>query len=110
MSSIFSDPDFVQKKLLATLPKELRDIPIRVDIARHIHRPHTRGPSSGQNFLYDAAHDRVRPLSANELFERLPVSQRICRIYAQSDEYAAQLATALDQLMGGGGPDDLTNM
>ena len=109
-SSIFSDGSFVEAKIRENLPAEASDLPLRVDIARHLHRPHTRGPSSGQNFLYDSAHDRVRPLSANELFERLPVSQRICRIYAQSDDYAGQLATALDDLIGGSGPDDLTNM
>jgi hypothetical protein len=81
-----------------------------VDIARHMHRPHTRGPSAGQNFLYESAHDRVRPLSAHELFERLPVSQRIVRIYAESLDHAHELATALDDLAGGSGADDVTNM
>jgi hypothetical protein len=51
----------------------------------------------------------VRPLSANELIDRLPVSHRICRIYAESAEHAAALAAALDELLGGG-DDDLTNM
>ncbi|MEQ8789116.1 MAG: HD domain-containing protein [Pirellulaceae bacterium] len=109
-SSIFSDPQFVEQKLRQHLPAAIGDIPLRVDIARHMHRPHTRGPSSGQNFLYDSAHDSVRPLSANELFERLPVSQRIVRIYAETDQYAHEVATALDELIGGSGGDDLTNM
>jgi len=109
-SSIFSDPQFVEQKVRQSLPAALADLPLRVDIARHMHRPHTRGPTAGQNFLYDSAHDRVRPLSANELFERLPVSQRIVRIYAESDQHAHELATALDELIGGGGDDDLTNM
>ena len=73
---------FVEQKIRDQLPDALRDLPLRVDIARHIERPHTRGPSGGQNFLYDSARDEVRPLNANELFSRLPTSQRICRIYA----------------------------
>jgi hypothetical protein len=109
LSSIFSDPQYVEQKVRQRLPAELADLPLRVDIARHLHRPHTRGPSGGQNFLYDSALDRVRPLSTNELFERLPVSQRIVRIYAETDDHAQQLATALDELIGGG-LDDLTNM
>ena len=83
---------------------------MRVDIARHLHRPHTHGPAGGQNFLYDAARDRVRSLSANQLFSRLPVSHRICRIYAESDEHTAELAAALDSLIGHSAEDDLTNM
>jgi HD superfamily phosphohydrolase len=107
--SVFTDSKFVEQKIRESLPAAIAQIPVRVDIARHIHRPHTRGPSTGQNFLYDSARDRVRPLTTNELFERLPVSHRICRIYAESDAHAAELAAALDTLFGGGG-DDLTNM
>ncbi|MFO7906629.1 MAG: HD domain-containing protein [Planctomycetota bacterium] len=108
-SSIFSDPDFVRRKLQQRLPEALRDLPLRVDVARHIQRPHTRGPSSGQNYMYDSARDKVRPLNANELFFRLPTSERICRVYAGGEEHAAELACALDALIGGT-TDDLTNM
>ncbi len=108
-SSIFSDPLFVEKKIREQLAPELREMPLRVDIARHIHRPHTAGPTGGQNYLYDSAHDRVRPLGANELYGRLPTSHRICRIYATTEDLTAELATALDALIGGS-VDDLTNM
>jgi hypothetical protein len=109
-TSIFSEADLVERKLRATLPARLADLPLRVDIARHLHRPHTQGPAGGQNFLYDSARDRVRPLTANELFHRLPVSHRICRIYAHTDAHADSLAAALDHLIGGNSEDDLTNM
>jgi len=109
-SSIFSDDKYVETKIRAALPQEHRELPIRVDIARHIHRPHTHGPASGQNYLYDSARDRIRPLTANELIHRIPVSYRICRVYGQSDTCSAELAAALDGLIGGGGQDDLTNM
>ncbi|MBC8873752.1 MAG: HD domain-containing protein [Planctomycetes bacterium] len=109
-SSIFSDPQFVEQKLRHNLPSELADVPMRIDIARAIFRPHTTGPTAGQNFLYDSACDSIRPLTANQLYERLPVSQRICRVYAESREHAAPLAAALDSLIGHGGEDDLTNM
>jgi len=109
-SSIFSDPGFVEQKIRENLPGELADVPMRIDIARAIFRPHTTGPTGGQNFLYDSARDSIRPLTANQLFDRLPVSQRICRVYAESREHAAPLAAALDSLIGHGGDDDLTNM
>ena len=83
---------------------------MRVDIARQVYRPHTRGPASGQNFLFDSSLNQVRPLQANELFGSLPVSYRICRIYALSDDSGVDLTSALDSLLGGHGGDDLTNM
>jgi hypothetical protein len=109
-SSIFSDEGFVERKVREQLPGDLAGLPIRVDIARAIFRPHTRGPAADQNFLYDAARDTVRPLTASQLFDRLPVSHRICRIYAQSLEHSTALAAALDSLIGDSAADDLTNM
>ena len=84
--------------------------PLRVDIARHIYRPHTQGPARHQNFLFDSAHERVRPLSDHQLFRHLPVSHRICRVYTRSLTHAADVARALDALLGDQGLDDLTNM
>jgi hypothetical protein len=109
-SSIFSDRTLVERQLRASLPSELHDLPLRIDIARHIHRPHTRGPAGGQNFLYDSARDEVRPLTANELFRRIPMSYRICRVYAEDERHTVELTTALDRLMGSTPDDDLTNM
>lgn len=109
-STIFSDRELVEKKLRALLPRDIRDTPMRVDIARLIHRPHTRGPAGGQNFLYDSAQQRVRPLSVNELYLRMPVSHRICRIYAESAAESSHLVAALDALIGGRADDDVTNM
>jgi HD superfamily phosphohydrolase len=110
VSNIFSDQELVGTKLRNALPMELRELPLRVDIARHIHRPHTQGPAGGQNFLYDSARDTVRPLTTNELFRHAPMSHRICRVYAESLEHRKALATALDSLLGGSSEDDLTNM
>ena len=84
-------------------------MPLRVDIARTIFRPHTAGPVAGQNFLYDSAREQLRPLSAHELYRRLPISHRICRIYAPSTDHGPQIAAALDQMLGGA-IDDVTNM
>lgn len=109
-ASIFSDGGFVEQKLRQLLPADLRNLPLRVDLARTIFRPHTAGPAAGQNFLYDSARGIVRPLTADEFYKRLPVSHRICRIYAHSGEHAAVISAALDQLLGAGGADDVTNM
>ena len=109
-ASIFSDSELVVQKVRQQLAASLADVPLRIDIARHIHRPHTRGPASGQNFLYDSSQDVVRPLTANELFARLPVSYRICRAYVQDRAHSRPVAAALESLTRGPGDDDLTNM
>jgi uncharacterized protein len=110
-SSIFSDAGVVSQMLRRALQDRFGDLPLRVDIARHIFRPHTQGPSAGQNFLFDSAHSAIRPLTAHQLFRRLPVAYRICRVYAETTDQAAAaaVATALDGLLGSAA-DDPTNM
>jgi HD superfamily phosphohydrolase len=108
--SIFSKPEFVEQAIREHLPHELRDLPIKVDLARHVHRPGTRGPAAGQNFLYDSARQQTRSLADSELFRQIPTSYRICRVYTQQGAFAPALAAALDELFGPERADDLTNM
>jgi hypothetical protein len=108
-ASIFSDRRLAEQALRNQLPLELREMPLRTDIARHVHRPDTRGPAAGQNFLHDPSVG-VRPLTDDQLFRHLPLAHRICRVYAESDDHAAQIAAALDRLIGPSGLDDVTNM
>ncbi len=109
-ASIFTSRRFVEEALRERLPAELREIPLRIDIARHVHRPHTRGPAAGQNFWYDAASNLVRPLTDDQLYRHLPVSHRTCRVYARDLEHAGAIAAAFDRLLGSEREDDLTNM
>jgi uncharacterized protein len=109
-SSIFSNPQFVEQALRSALPPQLRELPLRVDLARHVHRPETRGPAAGQNFLFDPALGQPCPLDDDMLFRNLPLAHRICRIYAQDEKHTAEITAALDRLIGPGSADDLTNM
>jgi hypothetical protein len=109
-SSIFSDGALVERQLRGLLPAHLKDYPLRVDLARHIYRPHTAGPAEGQNFLFESSRSRLRPLTDDALFRRLPASHRICRVYATETTHRSEVAAALDQLLGGAAEDDLTNM
>jgi uncharacterized protein len=109
-ASIFSRPEFAEGALRRLLPAALAELPLRIDLARHAQRPGMLGASAGQNFLFDPARGEMRALTDDQLFRQLPVSHRICRIYARTDDHADLLAAALDALVGPGGGDDLTNM
>lgn len=109
-ATIFSSEEFFEKSLRSKLPPVLKNLPLRVDLARHVHRPGTRGPAAGQNFFYDSARDEIHALTDSELFRQIPLSYRICRVYSQSDAHDGVLAHALDQLLGPPSDDDRTNM
>ncbi|HEX4129925.1 MAG TPA: HD domain-containing protein [Pirellulales bacterium] len=108
--SIFSRAEFFEQALRDALPAGLRNLPLRVDVPRHMHRPGTRGAAQGVNFLFDPARNEVRPLDDSELYRQLPLSFRLCRVYAESREHNAVIAAALDALVGTVGLDDRTNM
>src|SRR4029077_17482891 len=82
-TTIFSEPAVVEKRLRRKLPKEARDVELRVDIAKHYHRPSTKLPAGGQNFVFDPAEGEPRELSDYELFRELPLSFSLCRIYTR---------------------------
>ncbi|MBS0266650.1 MAG: HD domain-containing protein [Planctomycetes bacterium] len=99
-TTIFSEPDVVVKRVRRKLPKECRDVDLRVDIARHYHRPSTRLPSGGQNFVFDPADGSPRELSDYELFRELPLSFSICRIYARDHAHDEAIQKALSSVLG----------
>jgi hypothetical protein len=109
-ASIFSSEQMVEQALRERLSGPAAEAEVRVDIARHLFRPHTQGPAAGQNFLFDAASESVRPLESHRLFDGLPLSHRICRVYSTSRELDVPITAALDSLLGGGAVDDLTNV
>ncbi len=109
-SSVFSHERTFEAAVRDNLPPELRELPLRVDTARHVHRPGVQAPSAGQNFLYEPATGKTRSLDDRELFRRIAISYRICRVYARDDRHNTELAVAMDRLTGPGGADDPTNM
>ena len=109
-SSVFSSEKTFEAAVRDSLPPALKDLPLRTDTARHVHRPGAHTPTAGQNFFYDQATGRICSLDDRELFRRIAISYRICRIYAQDNRHNAALADAMDRLTGSGGADDVTNM
>ncbi len=108
--SVLSHAATFETALRAELPVELKDLPLKVDTARHVHRPGAHAPAAGQNFLYDPATDKIHGLDDRELFRRIAISFRICRVYALDHKHEVELAAAMDRLTGHGDVDDATNM
>jgi len=109
-SSIFSNEKVFEQAVRDHLPRNLKNLPLKVDTARHVHRPGADRPTAGQNFLRESATGRILRLDDRELFRRIPTSFRICRIYARNDRHNSELSAVMDQLTGAGGADDVTNM
>ncbi|MEZ6056506.1 MAG: HD domain-containing protein [Planctomycetaceae bacterium] len=72
--SIFSEPDLVLMRVRKKLPRPIRDIPLKIDVARHYHRPSGRLPAGGQNFQFDPAYGVPQELLDDELFRSVPTS------------------------------------
>jgi uncharacterized protein len=108
-TTIFSEPDVVEKRVRRKLPREIRDLELKVDIARHYHRPSTKLPAGGQNYVFDPGEAAPRELSDYELFRELPLSFSICRIYSRDHAHDQQVQKALFSVLGDAG-DAKTNM
>ncbi len=109
-TSIFSSERIFEAAVRGHLPPELHDVALKFENPRHVHRPGAHTPAAGQNFVYDPASEQIRRLDERELFRQLPLSYRICRIYAEDIAYKGQLAAIMDRLIGADVADDLTNM
>jgi HD superfamily phosphohydrolase len=99
-TSIFSERDLMLQRIRERLPADIRDIELRIDVARHYHRPSGRLPTSGQNFLLDAGSGSVHELHDDDLFRALPISFVIFRIYSQDHRHDAALNQALNAVLG----------
>tara|TARA_E500000305_G_scaffold3796_1_gene3597 strand:- start:277948 stop:279354 length:1407 start_codon:yes stop_codon:yes gene_type:complete len=108
-TSIFSEPELVEKRVRAKLPAKLKQIPLRIDVARHYHRPSGRLPAGGQNFLLDQGTEKTQELHDDELFRALPVSFLIFRIYTRDHLHDFEMTNALNAALGGVS-DSKTNM
>ena len=98
--TIFSEPELVESRVRGVLPSGLSEIPMRVDVARHYHRPSGPLPAGGQNFLLDPSETVPQPLDDDELFRQLPTSFSIFRIYSTDHAHDGPLNEALNAVVG----------
>lgn len=98
--TIFSEPDLVLRRVRKRLPEALQSLPLKIDVAKHYHRPSGRLPAGGQNFLYDPGTGAPQELNDDDLFRSVPISFLIFRIYCQTHQYDALLNAALNSVLG----------
>lgn len=98
--TIFSEPDLVVRRVRERLPQALKNMDLKMDTARHYHRPSGKLPVGGQNYLLDPAGGIPRELSDDELFRQIPTSFLLFRIYAKTHAHDAELNAALNAVLG----------
>lgn len=98
--TIFSEPDLVLHRVRERLPQELQKIRLKIDVAKHYHRPSGRLPTGGQNYLYDPSLETAQELNDDELFRAIPISFLIFRIYCQTHDNDPVLNAALNSVLG----------
>ena len=82
------------------MPADLKELPLKIDVAKHYHRPSGRLPAGGQNYLLDPAVGSPQELSDDDLFRALPVSFCVFRIYSKDHRHDSVLNTALNAVLG----------
>ena len=100
-TTIFSEPELIERRIRTNLPAELHDMPLALDVAKHYHRPSARLPAGGQNFLLDPGIGTPTELSDDELFRALPTSSAVFRVYTKDREHAPAVHLALNAALGG---------
>jgi HD superfamily phosphohydrolase len=108
LTSIFTDPELVERAVRQQLPPALRGLEFRADVARHYHFPFST-VGARQNCYFEPATGQIRPLAAHAEVLHMPRSFSLCRLYARDHAHDADLANALDRLLQVRG-DDKTNM
>ena len=108
-TTIFSEPELVEKRLRRKLPAELSEMPLKFDVARHYHRPSGRLPAGGQNFMLDPSIGQPQELHDDELFRSLPTSFMLFRVYSTDHTHDAEVAQAMSDMLGDAS-DTKTNM
>ncbi len=106
-ASIFASPELFEAAFRAKAPAEVRDLPLRFDVARHVRLP---AGFASRNFLYNPETDAVVGLDQEDSYRQAEKSFRICRIYGRSDEGRDAILETFKRLTGDGSGDDLTNM
>jgi HD superfamily phosphohydrolase len=103
--------EYVESQVREQLPKRLRDLPFRIDMALQDPRPlNPLAMGDRQIYIYDPASGRVSAEPLAELFRRLPAKVAQCRIFALEHEHDVELAESLRRVLHEDRPSIPTNV
>ncbi len=105
------DTDLLEKKVRSELPRSLRDIEFRVDIAAQDPRPlNPLVMGNRQIYVYNPSTGTVSSEPLLEFFGTIPAKMVQCRIFALSHEHDRALSAAADKVLGTVDPAIPTNV
>jgi len=107
----FMDEATVERQVRKFLPRELRQVPFKIDMAQQDPRPlNPLAMGDRQIYVYDPTVQRVSAEPLRELLKYLPAKVAQCRIFAMTHEHDQPLAQALIKALNEDGPSIPTNV
>ncbi len=93
------DPQLLEERLRSGLPRHLKGIHFRVDLAHLDPRPiNPLRMGDLQIYVYDESRDRIETEILKELFRFIPARVIQCRIFTLSHEYDREIAAAFHKI------------
>lgn len=103
------DPQVLEERLRAHLPRHLKNVHFRVDLAHLDPRPiNPLRMGDVQIYIYNESSNRIETEILKELFRFIPVRVIQCRIFTLSHEYDAEIAAAFHRIFTFAPSDTLT--
>ena len=98
---LIQDPQILEERLRNTLPKRLRAIKFRVDLANLDPRPiNPLAMGDTQIYIYNESSGTIEAEILKELFRFIPARVIQCRIFTLNHEYDRELSEAFHRVFG----------
>ncbi len=93
------DPELLEERLRSNLPRHLKGVQFRVDLAHLDPRPiNPLRMGDAQIYIYNESSHRIETEILKELFRFIPVRVIQCRIFTLSHEYDSEIASAFHKI------------
>ncbi len=93
------DPQLLEERLRSNLPRHLKGVHFRVDLAHLDPRPiNPLHMGDAQIYIYNESSNQVETEILKELFRFIPVRVIQCRIFTLSHEYDREIASAFHKI------------
>lgn len=107
----FLDQETVERRIRERLPKSLKKVPFKVDMANQDPRPlNPLSMGEFQIYVYDPSTRGVSKEILREYFDFIPAKIVQCRIFTLNHDHDAELARAAEGVLGSEAPSSTTNL